>query len=123
MDKKAGGFAKSGEPHQNLYACLRLSTSAILPLSPVLHETQQEWPTPVRTRIRSDRFDYSMTYESIHKIRDIPETSIRRNYNAPILRRSVYSEKTKEKRGAKAKIILIEIRLFERFLEDNDFYA
>ena len=93
------------------------------PSSPIAHTAQQEWPTPIRAKVRSDRFEHSMTYQSISDTRDIPYTSVHDICDAPSSRRGANYEKTKEARGAKSKITLKDIRQMERILEEDGFCA
>ena len=93
------------------------------PSSPIAHTAQQEWPTPIRAKVRSDRFEHSMTYQSISDTRDIPYTSVYDICNAPLSRRGANYKKTKEARGVKSKITLKDVRQIDKILEEDGFYA
>ena len=93
------------------------------PSSPVPHVPGHEYDTPTRKAIRSDRFNHSMTFQSIHETRAVPEPTIRHIYKAPSSRRSVYNPKITEKRGKKSKVTPKDVRQIERILEEDGFCA
>lgn len=93
------------------------------PSSPVPHDLNTEYDTPRRKEIRSDRFNHSMTLESISNTRHVPIPSVNRICNATSSRRSVHRPEIKETRGKKSTITPKDIRQMERILEEDGFCA
>lgn len=105
------------------HSITQTTLSTMPPSSPVPHEAQHEWPTPIRAKIRSDRFDHAMTYEAISNTRSVPVPTVSTICHAPISRRGVNYIKTTETRGRKSKVTSKDIRQLEKILEEDGFCA
>lgn len=89
--------------------------------SPVPHAPNTECDTPRRKEIRSDRFDHSMTYDSIADTRNVLKTSVIAICNASSSRRHIHNPDIEEKRGKSRKVTLKHIRQIWRILEEDGF--
>ena len=89
------------------------------PSSPIPHDTQQEWPTPIRAKVRSDRFEHHISLSAIENLRHVPKSTVKTICDAPTSRRVIHYEKTEEKRGRKSKITPKYIREMEKILEEG----
>ena len=80
------------------------TTPTMPPSSPIPHDRPTEYNIPTRKGIRTNRFNYSMTLESIAKTRNIPLGSVWNVCNATTSRRATHNPKKEEKRSSKPKI-------------------
>ncbi len=86
------------------YAQSPASPTIMPPSSPILYQPDYEYDTPIRKVIRSDCFNYSITFKAIAITRHVLKQSVFNIYNAISSRRSVYRPNIQEKRGKKSKI-------------------
>lgn len=91
------------------------------PSSPINHESNTEWPTPVRKKIRTFRYDCSMTYRAIESVTGVPDRTIRDICNAFSLRRGANNSEIKKRRGRKSVISSKDTREMKKILEADGF--
>lgn len=93
------------------------------PSSPVEHEPCTEWPTPVRKKVCTYRYNCSMTYDAIVENTGVPHKTVRSICDATSSRRGANNPKIEDKRGKKSLVSPKEVREMEKILEEDGFNA